>query len=312
MRVVYWTRMPIARAPIVEGVTALPGVTLEQYEDIEELIAAMPGAKGLITFDAPADMARRVMEAARAPDASLRFMHVISAGREGYEAAGIPEGIHVTGADGAHSPTVAEHAVALMLALGRNLHKAAAMTAKGSWDRHAGRGMTTLEGRNVLVIGTGAAGRGIAQRTSPFGARLIGLSRSGEMKPGFDEVRPLAQLDTALSEADFAVIALALAPETRGLISAEKLALMKESAYLVNIARGAIVDNEALASALVDGRIAGAGIDVTEPEPLPDGHALWSAPNVIISPHVAGTGSDISLRRMAEAAINAVRRQLPA
>jgi len=312
MRVVYWTRMPVARKFIVAGVNELADVQIEEIDDIDAVIAALPGADGLITFDAPAPLAGRIVEALRAPDSTVRFMHIVSAGREGYDAAGIPDHLAVTGADGAHSPTVAEHAVALMLALGRRFPRMAAMTAKGQWDRNAGDGMFSLEGRTLLVIGTGAAGCAIAARARPFGMKIIGLSRKGEMKPGFDATRPLSALDESLAEADVVAISIALAAETRHLLSAARLRLMKKGAVLVNIARGGIVDTDALVEVLNDGHLAGAGLDVTDPEPLPDGHPLWSAPNVLITPHVAGFGSELSTRRMAQAVVNAVRRHLPA
>src|SRR5690606_1442102 len=164
MRVVYWTRMPVARKFIVAGIDGLAGVELQQIEDIDAVIAALPGADGLISFDAPAALAGRIVEALRAPGATVRFMHIVSAGREGYDAAGIPEHLTVTGADGAHSPTVAEHALALMLALGRRIPQMAEMTASGQWDRNAGDGLFSLEGRTLLVIGAGAAGCAIAAR----------------------------------------------------------------------------------------------------------------------------------------------------
>jgi len=303
--------MPVARKFIVAGISELADVQLEEIEDIDAVIAALPGADGLITFDAPAPLAGRIVEALRAPGSTVRFMHIVSAGREGYDAASIPDHLAVTGADGAHSPTVAEHAVALMLALGRRISRMAEMTARGQWDRGAGDGLFSLEGRTLLVIGTGAAGCAIAARTRPFGMKIIGLSRKGEMKPGFDETRPLSTLDESLAEADVVAISIALAAETRHLLSAARLRLMKKGAVLVNIARGGIVDTDALADVLNEGLLAGAGLDVTDPEPLPDGHPLWSAPNVLITPHVAGFGSELSTRRMAQAAIDAVRRHLP-
>ena len=312
MRVVYWTRMPVARKFIVVGIDELADVQLEEIEDIDAVIAALPGADGLITFDAPAPLAGRILDALRAPDSTVRFMHIVSAGREGYDAAGIPDHLAVTAADGAHSPTVAEHAVALLLALARRIPRMAAMTAKGHWEREAGDGLFSIEGRTLLVIGTGAAGCAIAARARPFGMKIIGLSRKGEAKPGFDVTRPLSALDASLAEADAVVISIALAAETRNLLSAARLRLMKKGAVLVNIARGGIVDTDALAQLLNEGHLAGAALDVTDPEPLPDGHPLWSAPNVLVTPHVAGFGSELSTRRMAQAAVNAVRRHLPA
>ena len=310
MRIVYWTRMPVAREQILAGLDGLAGIELQQVEDVADVVAALPGADGLITFDAPPPLARQVMDAARLPGATLRWMHIIPSGREGYTEAGIPEHLMVTGADGAHSPTVSEHAMALLLSLARAVPQSLGMSARAAWDRKIGDVVRSLEGLDLLVIGTGPIGRAIAEKARLFRMKATGISRSARPAAEFDRVLPLAELDAALPQADVVAIAVALAPETRGLLDARRIGLMKKGAILVNVARGAIVDTDALTAALQNGQLGGAGLDVTEPEPLPDGHPLWSAPNVIITPHVAGFGSEQSRRRLAEAAIKAVRRHL--
>lgn len=190
----------------------------------------------------------------------------------------------VTSAKGAYAQPVAEHALALILASLRVLPQRARAR---SWNPEPAG--VSLYGRTVLVIGAGGIARELIRLLEPFGTDIVVVRRSSEPVPGAARTVPVAQLDAELGHADVVVVAAALTGETRHLIGAAQIALMAPTAHLVNIARGPLIDTDALVNALAAGRIAGAAIDVTDPEPLPDGHALWSEPRCVITPHMADT-----------------------
>ncbi|CAB4625974.1 unannotated protein [freshwater metagenome] len=189
----------------------------------------------------------------------------------------------VTSAKGAYREPVAEHALMLALALGRALPE---RLAAKSWGR---KFAVSLFDSNVLIVGGGGIAEELLRLLAPFRVSSTVVRRSTESLAGATKTIGLGDLDSHLGDADFVFIASALTEETKGLFDSTLFSRMKQSAYLVNIARGAIVDSSALELALNTGQIAGAGIDVTDPEPLPDGHPLWNVPNLIITPHTADT-----------------------
>lgn len=189
-----------------------------------------------------------------------------------------------TSAKGAYAQPVAEHALAMTLALLRMLPRRA---RAHSWE-FTPRGIS-LYGRNIVIIGAGGIARELIRLLEPFGASITIVRRNSEPVPGAGKTVNSAALMEVLPDADVVVVAAALTSETTHLIGAEQLSIMKPSAVLVNIARGPLVDPAALLEALNSGRLHGAALDVTEPEPLPDGHPLWSAENVLITPHNADT-----------------------
>jgi D-3-phosphoglycerate dehydrogenase len=140
-----------------------------------------------------------------------------------------------------------------------------------------------------MVFGAGGIGGELMAMLGPLEASVIAVNRSGSPVPGAHRSVPAAQLNDVIGQADWVVITAPLTAETRGLFDAEMLSRMRPDAWLVNVARGGIVDTDALVAALTDGGIAGAALDVTDPEPLPEGHPLWSLGNVLITPHVANT-----------------------
>jgi phosphoglycerate dehydrogenase-like enzyme len=189
----------------------------------------------------------------------------------------------ITSAKGAYREPVAEHALMLALALARALPE---RLAAKSWGR---KFAASLFDAKVLIIGGGGIAEEILRLLAPFRVESTVVRRSKEPIANANSTMCLGELNAHLSESDFVFIASALTSETKGLFDSSKFAYMKPSAYLVNIARGAIIDSQALEMALTSGQIAGAGIDVTDPEPLPDGHPLWNTPNLIITPHTADT-----------------------
>lgn len=189
-----------------------------------------------------------------------------------------------TSAKGAYAQPVAEHALALLLGLLRVLPKRVRAT---SWATEP-EGIS-LYGREVVIVGAGGIALELMRLLEPFGVRVTIVRRSLDPVAGADRTLTADRLHDVLPTADAVVIAAALTGGTRHLIGAPELAAMKNSAYLVNIARGGLVDTDALVTALRDGAIAGAALDVTDPEPLPDGHPLWAEENCIITPHQADT-----------------------
>jgi phosphoglycerate dehydrogenase-like enzyme len=222
---------------------------------------------------------------------SLRVVQAVSAGVDSLIPL-VPDGVVVCGASGAHDISVAEWVVAMLLALRRRLPEFYELQRRAEWDSNAGDWIVTgpslvgqiddLDGATVLIVGHGSIGRAVAARLAPFGARVTGIAR--HVRAGTEPPESLPRL---LPEADAVVLLVPLTPETKGLVDARFLARMKQDALLINAARGAVVDTDALLEALRTGRIR-AALDVTDPEPLPPEHPLWRAPNVLITPHVGG------------------------
>jgi phosphoglycerate dehydrogenase-like enzyme len=181
-----------------------------------------------------------------------------------------------------YAEPVAEQVVMLGLAGLRGL---ATFARARTWSPPEGR---NLLGGSVLVLGGGGITRSLLRLLGPFGCRVTVLRRSAEPLEGATVIGP-GGLHGALPHADLVVLALSLTPETEGIIGAAELELMAAHAWLVNVARGGHVDHDALVEALRAGSIGGAALDVTDPEPLPDGHPLWSLPNCLITPHVGNT-----------------------
>ena len=197
-----------------------------------------------------------------------------------------------TCAKGIYGPATAEHAVALTLAAARRLHAHARARTWTSTERVGsgfGAAERRLKGTTITVVGTGGIGREYIRMIRPLEPRIVAVNRSGRVVGEADETMAVADIDEVLPRADFVVLALSLTPASRGLLDARRLALMKPDAWIVNVARGGVVDTGALVDALRAGRVGGAALDVTDPEPLPDGHPLWSLDNALVTPHVANT-----------------------
>jgi phosphoglycerate dehydrogenase-like enzyme len=230
-------------------------------------------------------------------------MHFLTAGREGFDAPGIPPHITVTQAEGASAPVVAEHALALLLALGRCIPEVLAQAGAHRWDRGPGARCRSLEGQTLAILGYGQIGREVARRAKAFGMHVVALSRSGKADEFTDEALTLDALLPVLARADAAVIAIALTPQTRHLLNATALAACKPGLLVVNVARGGVIDQAALRDALHSGHLGGAGLDVTDPEPPAADDPLWNCPRLIVSPHVAAEGSPATHRRLADGAM---------
>jgi D-2-hydroxyacid dehydrogenase (NADP+) len=195
----------------------------------------------------------------------------------------------ITNASGIHAQPIAEHVWGLLLMFTRNLHLAAARQHEAVWQSQPYREtLRTLEGKTLGVLGLGAIGERIAAIGAAFGVRVIGLKRTKTRAVHVAEVYGPDELPTFLAQSELLVNILPLTAATRGWLGQAELSALPRGAFFVNVGRGATVDTAALVEALRSGHLAGAGLDVTEPEPLPAEHPLWTLPNVIITPHYSG------------------------
>ena len=229
----------------------------------------------------------------------LRWVHCAGAGVDRLPIAGLAaRGIAITNSRGTHVVLLAEYALGAMLMFARHLHIAhRQQIVHRTWNRPPALG-TQLAGRTVAVLGLGAIGADIARRCAQFGMRVVGLKREPTPVPHVDTVHGPDGLDACLAEADYVVVTLPLTPHTLGLIGPAQLGRMKPDAVLVNIGRGAVVDEVALAEALAQGRLRGAALDVFAQEPLPPDSPLWTLDNVLITPHTSGSApyyADLSI-----------------
>ena len=231
----------------------------------------------------------------------LRWVHSTSAGVE--KIIRIPElrdsRITVTNAKIMMGPEIADHVFALLLTLTRNLKQYDREMDRGTWKRGAARlPMIELRHKTMLIIGLGGIGSQVAQRAAAFGMRVLGVDpKDIPLSRDVEEVVVPDQLHRVLPEADVVVSCVPHTPASEGMLGAAEFAAMKDGVYVVNVSRGKVIRTEALLAALKSGKVRAAGLDVTDPEPLPADHPLWKLDNVIITPHVA-TRSDRSGERL--------------
>jgi phosphoglycerate dehydrogenase-like enzyme len=217
----------------------------------------------------------------------LRWIQLQSAGTDGYCNGEIGPGVLLSCATGVYGHAVSEHMLAGTLMILKNLHLYRDQQNQGRWQYRGP--VRSILGSTVLVLGLGDIGAGYAWRMKALGAHVIGLRRTERAKPDcVDEIYPGDKLDELLPRADIVALALPGVKETRGIIGRAQFALMKEGAIIANGGRGSAIDTEALCDALESGRLLGAALDVTDPEPLPPGHRLWKLEGAVITPHIAG------------------------
>ena len=207
-------------------------------------------------------------------------------------------GIEVTNASGVHRIPMAEHILGTLIALARRFPDCFHYQRQARWAQqelwNAPVRPRELRGQILLFVGFGAIGREVAKIIRPLGMRVWAVTRSGRTEEGLaEQVFPASKLDEALPQADFVVLAAPETPETRKMIGAREFALMKPSAYFLNVSRGALVDGPALISALAERRIAGAALDVASQEPLPPENPLWKLDNVFITPHMSAASEHL-------------------
>jgi phosphoglycerate dehydrogenase-like enzyme len=241
-------------------------------------LAAFARAEVLLGLDAPFDLA------AVAP--RLRWIQAMGSGVGQFAASHLDEaGVILTNAVGVGAPSIAEFTVGRIIELYKNFPKLAELQEGQDWTPQFGR---LLRGSTVAVVGLGAIGQAVADRVKPFGVQVLAIRRSwqpGMTAPNVDELFGPSALHEVLSRSDVVVLAAAGTPETADMIDQAAIGAMKPGAIFVNVARGNMVDENALIEALASGHVAGAATDVAREEPLPAGNRLWDAPNLLISPH---------------------------
>lgn len=228
----------------------------------------------------------------------LRWYHSVGAGVE--DLVGVPQfrerGIRLTNNSGSYDVQIAEHALAFILAGAKRLHRYRDQQARREWKEHR---QDELRDATLVVYGLGSIGAEIGRLGSALGMRVIGVRRRTEPVPGIDRIVTPERLADVAAEADYLAVAAPLTPATRGAVSRAVIDRMKKTAWIVNIARGAIVDENALVDALREGRLGGAGLDAFSAEPLPADHPLWRLENVIISPHSSNSSPRVRERTLA-------------
>lgn len=219
---------------------------------------------------------------------NLQWLQTSSAGVEPYTRPGVmPAGAALTNATGAYGLAISEHMLGMLLMIYKKLELYRDGQLKGEWSEQGE--VRTLLGATVLIMGMGDIGGSFGRLCKALGAYVIGLRRKDGSRPDYaDEVHLTGELDSLLPRADVVAVTLPGTPATRGMLDKKRIALMKPGAVVLNVGRGYIIDTEALCDALESGRLGGAGLDVTEPEPLPKGHRLWGIPTAVITPHVSG------------------------
>jgi len=221
----------------------------------------------------------------------LKWIYTFTTGTDGLRSLpSLRKDVVITSGRGLHGPQVSEMAILMMLALSRGLKRMIQNQPRALWERWQQR---RIFGKTVVILGIGVIGSNLAERCAAFGMHVIGVSRTPREIPGFERMVPYAELANAAAQADFLVIIAPYSKDTDKIVNDRVLRAMKPSACVVNVARGGVLDEEALLAALNENRIAAAGLDVFASEPLRPDHPFWSHERVIVTPHVSG-GSDFS------------------
>lgn len=257
-----------------------PGLDIRVHKDILAAEADLASAEILLTYGE--DLTDQIIEKCSA----LKWIMVISAGLElmPFDAI-MRRNILVTNARGIHVGPMAEYALGLILMFSRRFTELYRNQLEHRWDRTIR--IDELAGQQLGVIGAGAIGTEIAKRAKAFGMTTVGVAASLREQEGFDRMLDRSGLDELLAGSDYVVVIVPLTPQTQGMIGERELSLMKPDAVLINIARGAVVDEEALLQALLERKIRGAGLDVFRQEPLPQDHPFWDLDNVVLTPHLS-------------------------
>ena len=251
-----------------------------RYADPENLQSLLPQAEFIVGEPTMAQV-----QAAK----KLQVLQMTWAGTDRYtRAPGFPEGVTLCNASGAFGVTIAEHAFAMLLSLCRRLPDYQRQQTIGRWQDCGSE--LALANTTALILGTGDLGSEVAKRCRAFGMRTVGFCRSKRVIEHFDEVYSTHELSDHLHRARALFGCIPDTPQTRNLLNRQTLALLPEDSVVINVGRGTLIDTDALYDCLRSGRLYGAGLDVTAPEPLPADHPLWKLPNVILTPHVAGVG----------------------
>jgi phosphoglycerate dehydrogenase-like enzyme len=216
----------------------------------------------------------------------LRYICAMSAGTEKLDTLkNLKSDVRITSGRGIHGPQMSELAFLYMIALSRDFPRMQRNQQTHVWERWPQK---LIWGKTAVILGIGPIAEELAARCDAFGLRVIGVSDARTQAPHFEKMVPRSRLHEAAAEADFLIVLVPLSAQTRHIIDDRVLSAMKPSGILINLARGPVVDEKALVRKLQDGKIAGAGLDVFEAEPLPANSPLWKMPNVIVTPRIGG------------------------
>jgi D-2-hydroxyacid dehydrogenase (NADP+) len=263
-----------------------PGLDLYASNDRAAALEHIDNAEVLIGhhFQFDEEMLRRAPR--------LRWIQSLTTGTDAIlQLAALRSDVTVTSTRGMHGPQMSELVFLQMLALLRNFPRMQRNQAAHRWGRWP---QPLLAGKTVVIVGVGAIAEVLAPRCKAFGMTVYGISNSSRKPAGFDEILPRSELQRAAAAADFLVLIVPHSAQTENLIGAAVLSCMKPTAYLINVARGGVLDEEALLASLREQRLAGAALDVFRERPLPAGHPLWSEEKIMITPHIGGM-SDVYL-----------------
>jgi phosphoglycerate dehydrogenase-like enzyme len=257
-----------------------PGVefhAVQNSKDAEPVIADIEVIIALGHHIAPA-----LIAAAR----NLKWIQALTTGTDTLTAPGaLPPHVLLTSTRGIHGPQMSELAFLNMIALSRNFRKMQRNQAEAKWEPWA---QPILDGKTIVIVGLGLLAEHLAERCKLFGMQVIGISGGRSAAPHFDEVHPRGELVREAARADFLMLLVPYSPQTHHLINRDVIAAMKPSAFLINLARGGVLDEAALIEHLQASKIAGAGLDIFSTMPLPPDNPLWRMPNVIITPNIGG------------------------
>ena len=274
-------RMPEdLRMPYYHGLGAtFPDANVNIVDHVEKSGPYIEAADVILTFGSHMD------DESLGKAANLKWIQMLSTGVDAIvNRPTLRPEVIVTNIPGIHAASVSEAGIMFILALSRDLPRAVHNKDKQFWDRWSA---PILEGKTVGIVGMGLIAEGLAPRCKAMGMHVVGLSSSPRAVAGFDEIRPMGELMQAIATFDYLVVLTPYTKATHDLIGEAQLAAMKPKSYLINLARGKIVNEKALIAALDRGEIAGAAIDVAANEPMPPEDPLWNARNLIITPHIA-------------------------
>jgi phosphoglycerate dehydrogenase-like enzyme len=287
-----------------------PEVDVVKATNLETLSDALDGAEIFHVYNSAftPEFAQLVRDKGRA----LKWIQFTTVGIDIALKAGLPEGVWVTNSGDVSQRVLAGHAMALMLGVMRGFRRFEPLRAQRNYARQIlPRYMMAPDGARMVILGMGRIGQDIARKAKAFDMEVICITRAAAPAvPEIDQVVPREKVSEVLPTADVVMNAMPLDPGTQGFMSAERIALMKETAVFVNISRGKVVDEAALARALAERRIMGAGLDAFAQEPLPADSPLWDLPNVLMTPHVGGNGGRELWRRMSDLVRDNTRRYL--
>jgi D-2-hydroxyacid dehydrogenase (NADP+) len=259
---------------------AFPQLKIDMVDHHSKVDPYIGEANILVTFGA--HVAEHVLEKAT----NLKWVQALGTGVDGIvDSPALREGVIVTNLRGLHGASVSESVLTAMLALSRNVPRAVRSQDAGRWDRFP---VDLVKGKTVGILGVGVIAAELAPRCQALGMTVIGITSTPRSVAGFDRMVPRHELLDIVGTLDHLVLLIPYTTETHAIVGAAVLGRMKRSAFLINVARGGIVDQQALIEALQARLIAGAALDVFAEEPLPEGHPLWMMPNVLITPHMAG------------------------